>query len=461
MSRRKGALAFLALAILLTSIVPLARAQDVPDPNEVRTYEPWPVITKSLQDIAAAHPDIVKMHSIGLSSKGMDLWLMEFADFTNPKMRPLEEREVVWVDGGIHAGEYSGEIIGKRFVEWLAEGYPSDADAKWIIENRHTFIMPLANPDGSMGTQRLNGNLVNLNRNFPVGWAGIDEDPLFNNPGPSAMSESETKAMVAKWLELQPDYYGSIHCCGNLLLYPYGIEGRDPPDKEIYERICNEVYTEWERKRCGPIWSTIYPASGSTVDTAYDWTGAVSWGFELQDSYGYATEDPAHIDRVLWQGIVHAMKNVHLYAGYPELSLLSISTDQVIFRVENKGWGNATNVTVTIPDSTGVNQTAYIPFISPGDASSARVQGNFAPGSYDLELRWMKRVQMERHRTVTIPFTVETVGDVVTAKLGEDVEAPIVKQDLLGPARTPGPSVETVLFATIALALVLRRPRAR
>jgi hypothetical protein len=73
----------------------------------------------------------------------------------------------------------------------------------------------------------------------------------------------------------------------------------------------------------------------------------------------------------------------------------------------------------------------------------------------------MKRVQMERHRTVMIPFMVEAVGDVVTAKLGADVEAPIVKQDLLGPARTPGPPVEMVLFATIALALVLRRPRAR
>lgn len=143
------------------------------------------------------------------------------------------------------------------------------------MENRHTVLLPLVNPDGSNVFGRINAHTVNINRNYPVKWDGQEENPVLNNPGPAPASEPETQHVIRLLQEIGPDYANSIHCCGNMWLTPYGLEGTDPIDLVLSENICDEAfgYAPEVREQCGPIWSVIYPVSGDMADTAYEYRG--------------------------------------------------------------------------------------------------------------------------------------------------------------------------------------------
>jgi carboxypeptidase T len=393
-----------ALALLLLA-APLAHAQAPPAPLPVPVgseaagttfYPTYPLLTAELQGMAARHPDILRLHAAGQTQRGLTLWLVEVADFENPAKVPLAQREVLWVDGGTHASEYSGVMFVLHLLKFLAEGYGSNDTATAIVEQRHTWIMPLLNPEGSMSpVGRLNGNLVNINRNYPVGWGDLPEGFPMNNPGPYPASEAETQVVTAWWAALQPDYVASIHCCGNLWLYPYGIEGRDPhpDDGPVFARICDEAYAS-VREFCGPIWSTIYPASGSSVDTAYEHHRSNAWGFEMSGREGNLpfTQRPIEeTESESWAGILHAFGHVERYGAYPVLAALGATAGEVRVRVANDGWGNLTRGDLQVTDARGQVRTVALPFLAPGQAADLVVQGAFGQGAYPIQVQYQKR----------------------------------------------------------------------
>ncbi|WP_348751488.1 M14 family zinc carboxypeptidase [uncultured Aquincola sp.] len=134
---------------------------------------------------------------------------------------------MVWT-GGIHAREYAPQEVGMKFIEWLLENYETDANARMMVDtNRYHFI--IHNPDGRKvaeqdisARQRKNTNYdsaacttvnnqgvpntlnsgVDLNRNYPFGWAtggtgGSDGNSCGETyRGTSAGSEPETKAVL-------------------------------------------------------------------------------------------------------------------------------------------------------------------------------------------------------------------------------------------------------------------------
>lgn len=453
--------ALLALVLL----APAAAAQlptnlPVPVSNDVAgttVYPTWPLLTETLKQLAAAHPDVLRLHSAGTSAKGLDLWLAEVADFENPDKVPLADREVLWVDGGTHATEYSGVMFVLHLLKYLVEGYGEDANATWFVENRHTYIMPLLNPEGSMnGIGRLNDNLVNINRNYPVGWGDLDEGFPFNNPGPYPASEAETQVAIAWWKELRPDYVASIHCCGNLWLYPYGIEGRDPhaDDAPMFARICDEAFAV-VREDCGPIWSTIYPASGSSVDTAYEDHGAAAFGFEMSGREGSLpfTQRPIEeTESESWAGILHAFRNVEKYGAHPVVAVQGAGASAVQLRVTNDGWANLTRGTVALTDATGAVRQAALPWLAPGGSGVVSVSGTFGPGAFPLEVAYQKRPFAPMgHLGHTLALARDGAG-----LAGSLDDGALGAASLDGPAATPlGP--EVALLALAGVALLARR----
>ena len=93
--------------------------------------------------------------------------------------------------------------------------------------------MPLVNPDGLLrkGSTRFNANGVDLNRNFPMpNWLEMTRDYWVektgkNNrryPGPSELSEPESKWLHQEIADFQPDVMVSVHA-------PHGIVDYDGP----------------------------------------------------------------------------------------------------------------------------------------------------------------------------------------------------------------------------------------
>ena len=139
------------------------------------------------------------------------------------KQEGKEVPRMVWT-GGIHAREYAPQEVGTKFIEWLLDNYGKDANATMMLDhNQYHFI--IHNPDGrklaeqdrsarqrkntnyvtAQCTTGTNGQLssgVDLNRNYPFGWAtggagGSDGNicgETFRGTGPA--SEPETQAVM-------------------------------------------------------------------------------------------------------------------------------------------------------------------------------------------------------------------------------------------------------------------------
>lgn len=426
----------------------------------VTLFPYYPILTAEVQRLALDHPDKVKLTSAGKSHAGLDMWLLEIANFADPDMIPLDQREVVYIDGGTHSNEYSGVYFVLELAQFLLDEYDTNETAKWIVDNRHTWILPMVNPDGSNVFGRLNAMLVNVNRNFPGSYGAVDESFPMNNPGPEPASEPETKTVIGLMDRLQPDYVNSIHCCGNLWLHPYGAEQLgDAPDLEMYTRICDEVFYD-VRDDCGPIWSTIYPASGTTADEGYIRVGASSWTYEMSGRGAYAPwGQPAIMDDVRvqevesWRGIIHALVNVHKYGAWPEVVSVQGDEDHLEVLVQNAGWGNLTEGTLRIGD-----HAVVLPHIPAEGTATVRVAGDFAAGDDTaLDLRWAQRVWLAPQETKSFALTLSAEDGALVGILGDAPPAPVEEAVAAVDEAAPGPWIPAIVLGFLAVVLVARR----
>ncbi|HEY3922750.1 MAG TPA: M14 family zinc carboxypeptidase [Gaiellaceae bacterium] len=96
---------------------------------------------------------------------------------------------VVLVVGCIHGNECAALPVIARL-----EGSHPEQEDLWVI--------PEANPDGTAHDVRGNAHGVDLNRNFPAGWKAGPRDGYY--PGPRALSEPESRAVLAFIRRIKP-----------------------------------------------------------------------------------------------------------------------------------------------------------------------------------------------------------------------------------------------------------------
>lgn len=450
--------------------------------NGYTAFPYYPLLVAEMQRLASEHPDIVRLSSAGQSRLGLDLWLLEIADFDNPNAIPLEEREVIYVDGGTHSNEYSGVYFTTEWAQFLLDEYDTNETAKWLVQNRHIFILPMVNPDGSNVMGRLNAITVNINRNFPGTWGTVAADqPPLNWGGPWPASEPETQAVIGVMQDVRPDFVQSTHCCGNLWLHPYGAEHLGhAPDFPMFTHICEQVFPDLtinvSRIDCGETWSTIYPASGTTLDEGYAQVGASSWSYEMSGRGAIAPWGQPIVDTDVrvqevesWRGVLHGMLHAEKYGALPRIIDLQFSDDAFFATVQNQGWGNVSIAHVSIAGT-----EVALPHMGPGDvfefSGDVSIDGDtILPAS----IEWKKRLHPESNwGSDRFDIPVETVNGTVKAVIEAPAQAPAIG-DILpnaeafgaedpAPAATVSEREETpvglwVVLAAIGAALVLRR----
>ncbi len=104
--------------------------------------------------------------------------------------------------GSMHGTERAGARIVKKLRK---KGAPKNT-AMWTIRT--------INPDGHRKKTRGNARGVDLNRNGSDLWKGTARHPVYY-PGPSSMSEPETRAYVSFLSEIDPDVVLIYHQAGN------------------------------------------------------------------------------------------------------------------------------------------------------------------------------------------------------------------------------------------------------
>ncbi|KAL1919542.1 uncharacterized protein VTP21DRAFT_2235 [Calcarisporiella thermophila] len=241
----------------------------------------------------------------------------ENRDITGLRIKGKNAKKTFIIHGGIHAREWITPATVAYLMNALAGLYGKDQRITNIVDNYDTYVFPILNADGYVFTQsnrmwrknrQPNGGSscvgTDVNRNWAAGFGGPGAS---NNPcdetyhGPSAFSSPEARAMSQFISAKRPHVYFDIHSYSQLWMWPYGYKcSGTPPNGANIEKAGRRAAQALQSVHgtqftSGPICTTIYQASGSTVDWAVDKAGvAYPYTLELRDKGRYGFVLPAN-----------------------------------------------------------------------------------------------------------------------------------------------------------------------
>jgi len=163
------------------------------------------VATALLSPVARASSQVLERRVFGTSIQGRPLEAFRMGD---PK------GVTVAVVGVIHGNEEAGLLITDQLVNMQ------------IPSGINLWVIPSVNPDGTALDQRGNANKVDLNRNFPFGWARNGQPGYWQYAGPRRASEPETQAVVRFFREIKPALGLWYHQDLNIISPGVGFEGK-------------------------------------------------------------------------------------------------------------------------------------------------------------------------------------------------------------------------------------------
>ena len=266
---------------------------------------------------------------------GFDLFVLHITNQAIAGPKP-----VFWYDAGIHSREIATPETAMLYINWLLDGYGTNADATWLVDHEDIWVMPMLNPDGhhvveaggnSPFTQRKNQDHnatcsyppndssqigIDLNRNFPFQWAccgGSSALPCnLTYHGPSPASEEESQAVTTKIRSLIADQrgpnptdaapltttgiYQNMHTYAGLNLFPwgwstnggYGGTGISPNDGDMRNIGAHMAATNASGNgySFGRPPELLYAVDGDTTTWAYGELGIPAFTTELRGTSG-------------------------------------------------------------------------------------------------------------------------------------------------------------------------------
>ena len=101
-------------------------------------------LTAHVRALVDAHPDRLRLETIGASHQGRAIWLVTATRFATGAP---EDKPAYWVDANIHATELAPSTLALMLIHRLATS--SDAEVTRCLDQRVFYIVPRVNPDGA------------------------------------------------------------------------------------------------------------------------------------------------------------------------------------------------------------------------------------------------------------------------------------------------------------------------
>ncbi|XP_051630787.1 probable carboxypeptidase X1 [Manacus candei] len=298
---------------------------------------------KLMKRVSEECPDITRVYSIGHSSRGRRLYVMEISD--HPGQHELGEPEFRYV-AGMHGNEVLGRELLLNLMEYLCREFRrGNPRVVQLVTDTRIHLLPSMNPDGYETAYELGSELagwamgrwtyegIDLNHNFAdlntALWDAEDNDlvphefPNHYIPIPeyytlaNATVAPETRAVIA-WMQRFPFVLSANLHGGELVVtYPFDMtrtywkaqELTPTPDDGVFRWLAtvyataNLAMASGDRRRChyddfarlgnvinGANWHTV---AGSMNDFSYLHTNCFEITVELScDKFPHASELP-------------------------------------------------------------------------------------------------------------------------------------------------------------------------
>ncbi|KWS06960.1 Extracellular zinc protease [Lysobacter capsici AZ78] len=291
----------------------------------------------TMDNLVASKPNLARITNIGptwqktqSAGSGYDMRVLQLSNTATDAALPNKPTLVLF--GSIHAREYAPAELVTRFAEGLVNGYGTDPEATWLLDNFAFQLVLQANPDGRKKAEagaswRKNVNNSNggscsassygtdLNRNFPYHWNTAPGGSSGNQcaetyRGPTASSDPETQnlmRLVAGTRGSNGVYSGGIfpdrraddvnaaapddtqgvfidiHSYADLVLWPWGDTSNPPPNLSALRTLGRRMahFNNYRPQQS----SELYATDGTTTDTMYGLLGVASYAFELGGTF--------------------------------------------------------------------------------------------------------------------------------------------------------------------------------
>lgn len=234
-----------------------------------------------LDHLAEKYADVITVLDAGKSYEGVPL--------KGVKLSYNSGNKLVFIESGIHGRERIAPTTATFILNELLTS--TDQEVRYIAENFDWIIFPSINPDGYKYT--FNGDRLwrktrtpygncfgaDLNRNWQFKWGEtLDPDPEpcgINYPGPYEFSERESQQMSTFLKTQHIHVYISLHSAAQLILFPYAASDEKPYNFGALNSIAEKAAAAISKRyktvfRYGNAASTIYPASGTSMDYVYN-----------------------------------------------------------------------------------------------------------------------------------------------------------------------------------------------
>jgi len=294
-------------------------------PYEYHTYDS---MTLLLNNLSHAHPDIMKLTSIGTTYEGREIWMVRLSENVT---RDEDEPEVLFM-GAHHGDEKPSFEVLIFFINYIIDTYQmniidndgdgsSDENPEYkrvrdILNTTQIYIIPMVNPDGveygwrknrepNYGADGLSTNItsygVDLNRNYGHMWNIVYlfpenyfleyllDDQSWIYRGETPFSEIETQA-VKRFIENHEISISlSYHDYGEFMIFPWMHTSRHTPHESLFRSIGTNmsIINNYELKIYGQYGDREYiipryqGTPGSSENWLYGEHGILAFTMEL------------------------------------------------------------------------------------------------------------------------------------------------------------------------------------
>ena len=217
----------------------LMKPKDSPKSKGPATWNFYPTYQQyvdTMEYFANTYPAICKLDTIGITIFGRLLLAVKISKDVNAN----GAKPKFLYTSSIHGDELTGYIGMLHLIDYLLTNYGTNAKATRLVDSVMIFINPLANPDGTYaggnnsvnGATRLNGNGVDMNRNYPDPAAGQHPD---GNPWQSETIDFMNYA-GSNGFTMSANFHGGIE----VFNYPWDTWSRLAADDSWWQFVGRE-----------------------------------------------------------------------------------------------------------------------------------------------------------------------------------------------------------------------------